>query len=120
MEEVKEGLNITISKSKTDQEGKGQYISMPREVTASMYCPVNALSRWLEVSGIKEGPLFRSVSKWGYIGNKAIRPKAVCLVIKHYAEKAGLDSSNFRAHSIRSGWITSAAEKGATVFKLKE
>ncbi len=121
-DEVHEGLNIIIRKSKTDQESKGQQIAIPREVTASEYC-VTALNKWFDVSGIKHGSVFRSVSKWNHVGLAMIRPKSVCLIIKQYTKLAGLNPDEFGGHSLRSGWITSAAEKkggGASIFKLKE
>ncbi len=42
---IKVGLNITVKKSKTDQEGIGQVVSIPREVTREDVCPVVALKK---------------------------------------------------------------------------
>ena len=52
-----------------------------------------------------------AVSKKGKIFD--ISDKSVALIIKKYAEKAGLDSSKYAGHSLRSGFATSAAESGA-------
>lgn len=49
-----------------------------------------------------------------------LRPQGVAQVVKHYAEKAGYDPADFSAHSLRSGFLTSAAARGASVFKLIE
>lgn len=117
---VKEGLRIVIRKSKTDQEGKGQEIVIPREVTAPVVCPVVALEKWLDVSKIVSGPLFYALNRWGHILNKPIASQSIRLIVKHYANIAGIDSKNLSAHSLRSGWITSAAENKASVFKLRE
>ena len=42
-----------------------------------------------------------------------ISDKSVALIIKKYAEKAGLDPSKYAGHSLRSGFATTAAEFGA-------
>ena len=39
--------------------------------------------------------------------------KSVALIIKKYAEKAGLDQTKYAGHSLRSGFATTAAEFGA-------
>lgn len=120
--EEPEGLRVFIKRSKTDQEGVGQEITIPREVTSSEYCPVVALNNWLVVSSIKTGFLFRSINKGGVINHRRnrLRPRTICLIIKKYVKLVKMDPDNFGGHSLRSGWITSAAENGASVFKLKE
>ena len=42
-----------------------------------------------------------------------ISDKSVALILKRYAEKAGLDSTKYAGHSLRSGFATTAAEFGA-------
>jgi hypothetical protein len=41
-------------------------------------------------------------------------------IAKAYAERAGQDRALFAGHSPRSGFLTSAAESGASVFKMIE
>jgi hypothetical protein len=43
---------------------------------------------------------------------------AIADVVKQRAEQAGLDPTAFAGHSLRSGFLTSAAESGASVFKM--
>jgi hypothetical protein len=40
--------------------------------------------------------------------------------VKLYAEKAGYDPADYSGHSLRSGFLTSAATRGASIFKLIE
>jgi hypothetical protein len=40
--------------------------------------------------------------------------------VKHYAVRAGLDPASYCGHSLRAGFLTSAAEAGASVFKMME
>jgi site-specific recombinase XerC len=58
-----EGVRVTIRRSKTDQEGKGQTIAVLRG--AGPFCPVRLLREWLDAAGITEGALFRQVPKGG-------------------------------------------------------
>ncbi len=57
----REGVVLTLRKSKTDQEGAGYEIGLPTHPIEAI-CPVRALKTWLEASTIAEGPLFRSFS----------------------------------------------------------
>ena len=108
----KEGLAVTIRRSKTDQEGAGRMIAICYSSTLST-CPVRSLKTWIEVAGIAEGPLFRSVGKSGRIGGEPLCDRSVALVVKRAAEAAGLDPDLYAGHSLRSGFATTAAEHGA-------
>ena len=39
-------------------------------------------------------------------------------VVTRYAQRVGLDPASYAGHSLRSGFLTSAAEAGASVWKL--
>ena len=73
----------------------------------------------MKVAKIKDGRLFRSVDRHGHIGG-ALTPQSVALVVKAYAEAAGLDPAEFAGHSLRAGFLTSAAEAGADVLRMME
>ncbi|MCL6600066.1 MAG: tyrosine-type recombinase/integrase [Alicyclobacillus macrosporangiidus] len=109
----REGLVITLRKSKTDQEGQGRKIGIPY---GSHYetCPVRALQAWIEGAEITQGPLFRRVRKGGDIGDRPLSDKSVARVIKKYAERVGLNPDKFAGHSLRAGLATSAAMAGAS------
>jgi hypothetical protein len=65
---------------------------------------------------IPEGPVFRSVAKGGRLGTRQLTDKSVCDIVKAYTGKLGLKASDFGAHSLRAGFLTSAARRGASVF----
>lgn len=109
----KEGLVVTIRRSKTDQDGAGRQVGIPYGSNPTT-CPVRALQAWVEASGIMAGPLFRSVNKGGRLQSDRLSDKAVALVVKRAAEAAGLDPVNYAGHSLRAGLATSAAAAGAT------
>jgi len=44
----------------------------------------------------------------------------VCDLVKAYATQVGLNATDFGVHSLRSGFLTSAARRGASVFKMRD
>jgi integrase len=114
--ETAEGYRVLIRHSKTDQEAQGQTIAVPHGYRRR---PVEHLKRWLEAAGIRSGPLFREVCR-GCVGEQALTAQVVALRIKRLAKLAGLDPATLSAHSLRSGYITSAARSGASIWKLAD
>ena len=112
LEIVQEGLKITIKKSKTDQFGEGMIKGLPY-FSNELYCPVTNLKRWLEISKIKSGPIFRRFSKGSILTEKRLTDQSVVLLIKKYLKLAGIDNNNYSGHSLRSGFATVAADSGA-------
>jgi site-specific recombinase XerD len=108
------GLVITIRRSKTDQAGAGCAKAVPhgRKLRA-----VQALDAWLGAAKISAGPVFRGVR-----GSKVL-PARLCAhqvarIVQKRAAAAGLDPSLFAGHSLRSGYISSAAERGASLVSI--
>ena len=112
LEFVSEGLKIRIQRSKTDQFGEGMIKGIPY-FTNEIYCPVINLQKWLEISKIKSGPIFRRLSKSSSITNNRLTDQSVVLLIKKYLNLAGIENTNYSGHSLRSGFATVAAEFGA-------
>jgi site-specific recombinase XerD len=112
-----EGVRVSIRRSKTDQEGKGQVKAIP---FGGLFCPVRAVKEWLKVSGITEGPLFRSVRKNGVVNDSRLTTKSIGQIVKRAASSIGLDPKDFSGHSLRSGFCTSAAKNGADLFKIMD
>jgi site-specific recombinase XerD len=115
--EAPDGYRVTIRRSKTDQEGAGQEIAIPR---GAKLRPVEAVQRWLEASGITSGPVFRPVAKGSRVLDVPLSGHSAAAIVKRHAELAGLDSADFAGHSLRAGFLTSAAEAGAGVLKMVE
>jgi site-specific recombinase XerD len=109
---VSEGLKINLKRSKTDQFGEGTIKGLPY-FDNFQYCPVTSVKRWIEVSNIKSGPLFRRFSKGSKLTENRLTDQSIALLIKNYLRLAGIDNNNYSAHSLRSGFATSAAEAGA-------
>jgi len=100
VEFVREGVKIFVKRSKTDQSGEGMTKAIPSFDNA-LYCPVLHLQDWMAKGKSKNRKIF------------PISDKSVALIIKKYANLAGLDGNKYAGHSLRSGFATSTAEAGA-------
>ena len=112
LEFVPEGVKITLRRSKTDQFGEGMVKGLPY-FSNELYCPVINLKKWLELSNIKSGPIFRRFAKGSVLTNNRLTDQSVVLIIKDYLNLAGIENKNYSGHSLRSGFATVAAESGA-------
>lgn len=112
-----EGVLLKLRRSKTDPEGEGRLVAVPYGVHAET-CPVQALQKWLELAGITDGPLFRSLRKRGTVTSKRLSGHAVAAIVKKYAQRADFVVSEFSGHSLRAGFVTSAARAGQPEHRI--
>jgi integrase len=101
------GLEVTIRRSKTDQQGEGVTIGLPYASNPAN-CPVRAYQAWLDAAAIADGPIFRQVDRHGNVGGR-MSGRAVAERIKRLAERVGHDPRVIGGHSTRRGFITTAA-----------
>lgn len=111
------GVDVFLGRSKTDQEGKGQTVAI---LNGKALKPVLRLQEWLDASGIADGPIFRSMSRGDHFLPHALTSQSVALIVKRYAEAAGLDVAKLSGHSLRAGFITSAADNRASISRIME
>jgi site-specific recombinase XerD len=109
----KDGLTITLRRSKTDQIGAGRKIGIPYGANPDT-CPVRVLQSWIEQASITSGPLFRPISRHGHVQPGRLSGVDVARVVKKLATRAGLDAAKYAGHSLRAGHATSAAIAGAS------
>lgn len=112
-----EGYFVSLGRTKTDQEGKGRKLGIPYGDNAET-CPVRAVRAWLELANLSEGPLFRTVSRSGRAGKRAITGRTVANVVKRRCKAAGLDPTLYAGHSLRSGLVTAAAKAGKSELSI--
>ncbi len=117
IEITQNGMRVRIRKSKTDQEGQGYFIPVLR---GERCCPVEAMEKWLKRAGLQNGPVFRPFSRGSKALDRHLTSKSVALIVKKYAKIVGLDPRQFSGHSLRAGFLTSAASNGASVFKMMD
>jgi integrase len=144
-----DGVRITVRQSKTDQEGTGMTKGLPYAERPE-YCPVRALRAWLDAADLEAGPVFRPVSKTGTVLPRRLTSQWVALVVKHalgpvaraQAERAWAKRSptqqgrddravwiaayvarltrRYAGHSLRAGFVTSAAAAGARLDEIMD
>lgn len=115
---VTDGVRVTIRRSKTDQEAQGQEIAIPHGRSLK---PVAALRAWLDAAKITEGPVFRPVSRSGNVrGDARLTPDSIARVVKGYADAAGYDAGQFSGHSLRAGFVTTAADYDVTESRIMD
>ena len=109
----RDGLTVTVRRSKTDQAGAGRNVGVPYGSNPDT-CPVRTLQAWVELASIADGPLFRSINRHGRIQSARLSGIDVARVVKKLAKGAGLDARKYAGHSLRAGHATSAAIAGAS------
>lgn len=117
IEHVRQGVVITLRKSKTDQEGRGRKIGIPFGRTK--WCPIKYLSDWLDHAGIEDGPIFRSIDRHGHVADQRLSSEAVSIIVKARAEAAGFDPDAYSGHSLRAGLATSAVIAGVSTLSIR-
>lgn len=104
-----EGISIHIPFSKSDQAGEGQHVEIPYK-EGNKNCPIAVLLAWLNIAGIRSGPIFRPISKHGKILEKRLSDKSVALVVKKRGKNLFEDIKNISGHSLRRGFVLTAME----------
>lgn len=110
---VDQGVLVHVGRGKTDPEGRGRTVAVPYASRPEL-CPIRALDAWLEVAGLQSGPLLLPLSRHSRPLQRRLTARTVHKVVTRAAKAAGLDSTRFGAHSLRSGFATAAAQAGAS------
>jgi integrase len=118
IERARQGIVITVRRSKTDQNGEGRKIGIPFGRTR--WCPLTALDQWLDAAGIEDGAIFRRVDRLGRVLAERLSGEAVCLVVRERVAAAGYDPSSYSGHSLRAGFATSAAMAGIASWRIRQ
>jgi site-specific recombinase XerD len=111
------GLRIQMRRSKTDQQGRGDTIGImcgsdPRT------CPVRSWRAWLDAAGIDSGPAFRRRGRHGQVTEHRLSADYVLRIVKERAAAAGFARELFGAHSLRSGFATTAFRAGVAERRI--
>ena len=108
---------ITIRKSKTDQMGRGQRIAIPE---GKQVKPIDRLQTWLSAAGITQGYLFQTMRRGDTLRGLPLHHSDIPRLVKHYAKAIGLNPKDVSGHSLRAGFVTSAAVHHARLDKIME
>ena len=91
----KDGLTVTLRRSKTDQAGASRKIGIPYGSNPET-CPVRTVQAWLELAGIVGGPLFRSINRHKQVGPGRLSGIDVARVVKKLVDRARAGSRQVR------------------------
>lgn len=102
------GYTFRLRRSKGDQEGAGQTKRIcPGE--DRLTCPVRSLDHWISAARLCRGALFRSLTRKGGVRDGRLSATALDCIVREYAARAGLPGGPYSAHSLRAGFVTTAA-----------
>lgn len=95
-------MTIFLPRSKSDRQNRGRSYPVP---ALSQLCPVTAYLDWINTAGLSEGPVFRSISRWGKISDSSIHPDSLNAILKTLWKDVGLiDADRYSSHSLRRGF----------------
>ncbi len=115
---MRQGMTVTIRRSKTDQAGEGRIIGVP--FARGRYCPVRTFETWRDMAGVSEGPLFRPVTRHCKIEETRLSSEAVSVIVKQRIGAIGHDPASYSGHSLRAGLATSAAMAGLSTLAIRQ
>jgi integrase len=122
-----DGIVLQLRRSKTDPEASGTEVGIPYGRQPET-CPVRALLVWVSTADIGEGPIFRPINRHGQVRPRRLTDDSVARIVKrsvraarhvalaksNFALAEHLDPRRFAGHSLRAGFITSAAAAGVS------
>jgi site-specific recombinase XerD len=117
IEFVPEGMRVRVRRSKTDQAGAGAEIAVP---LGNRLLPAAAVRKWLQVSGVTSGPLFRRITRGGQVTSNRLGARNVATIVKQCLSRLGLDKAMYSGHSLRSGFVTTACAHNVNLFRIAD
>ncbi len=113
-----EGMTCFLSRSKSDRQAMGNTYKVP---ALSRLCPVTATAEWTAAADLTQGPLFRSVDRWGRISEAPLHPNSLIPLLRRLFTAAGLpDAEDYSSHSLRRGFAGWANANGWDIKALME
>lgn len=112
------GMTLFLPRSKGDRKRQGTTCKAP---ALSRLCPVQAYQDWLQVSELREGPVFRSIDRWGRLAAEPLHSNSIIPLLRRLFAKADLpEPERYSSHSLRRGFATWANDNGWDVKMLME
>ncbi len=110
-------LIVHVRSSKTDQLKQGREVHIPYGRGKS--CPIDALRRWFSASSIRTGAVFRAVNRHGCVREPRLSANSVSYIVKRCTAALGLNAREYSGHSLRAGYVTTAAMRGMPSWEIK-
>ena len=110
-------MMVHVRRSKTDVHGVGQKVAV---IEGKSVKPLAHVERWLLASGIGTGFVFQTLLRGGVASGLPLDPGDVARIVKRHARRIGLNPREYSGHSLRAGFVTSAAVHHARIDKIME
>lgn len=112
------GLTCRPRRTKTTDEGEDRAFHCP---ALSRLCPVDAYLDWIDLSGLKAGPVFPGIDRWGNVSVDPMLSKAVLPLLRRILHEAGAEeAASYSSHSLRRGFANWASSNGWDLKELME
>lgn len=112
-----QGMTIFLSHSKTDRDASGKTYDLP---ALKAYCPTSAYLDWVQVSGLTTGLVFRSISRWGKLGDNGIHRQSIEHILNRVSRDLFPNQPKFSTHSLRRGFTDWAVREGWDIKMLMD
>jgi integrase len=117
----RQGVTVTVPRSKTDQEGRGYRKFVYRQTEG--VCPIVELHCWVTAAGLVKagrasGHVFRELSSSGTAMEGPPHVEVPNVAVKEVARALRLDPGAYGAHSLRSGFVTDQAAAGVPLEQI--
>ncbi|MFS2199415.1 site-specific integrase [Pseudomonas sp. Pseusp3] len=103
------GISLYLPRSKSDRDNLGKTYQTP---ALQRLCPVQAYIDWITEAALVRGPVFRSVDRWGHLGEEGLHANSVIPLLRQALERAGIAAELYTSHSLRRGFATWAHQSG--------
>ena len=117
VERVRQGLVITIRRSKVDQEGAGRKVGIPFGRTRR--CPSSLSTVGLPFRGSKPALSSGPSTGMAAFASERLSGEAVSIVVKDRVAAASVYPTGFSGHSLRAGFATGAVQAGVSTLKIR-
>jgi integrase len=101
-------VRMNLSSTKTTSKGETPGLALTGRAA-------QALVAWIDAADIREGPVFRAISKSGRILDRGLSPDGISHILRTRLEQAGFPKGFASAHGLRSGFLTQAALDGTPI-----
>lgn len=112
-----DGLEVFLPSSKSDRSNRGRILTVP---ALKRLCPVTAYKQWVTESGLQGGPVFRSIDRWGHLGERPLNANSISRLLRHAFIRSGEADPLYSGHSLRRGFATWASRNQWSVKALME
>lgn len=113
-----EGMTCFLPQTKGDRQHKGTHFKAP---VLTKLCPVTAYTDWIDLVGLTEGSVFRSIDRWGNIAHDGLHPNSLVPLLRSLFNDAGILSAGlYSGHSLRRGFANWATSNGWDIKTLMQ